>query len=225
MTDFKRARQADQKAVRRRALLDAAAVLFDAGGPTGPGINAIAAHAGFTKSNIYRYFESREHVLLELFLNEFDEFCSRVALEIEKVEAGDVAGVADAITQGFVLRPRLCRLVAIFGTVLEQNVSAATIEAIKTVLRDLTEPLVESMARGLRCAEIEDCHWAFAMTTSLLAGMWPGVSLAQSVASVLEQPQFARMSLSLDREFRRAVVALLSSITESGLPSRPLAEA
>ena len=212
MTDFKRARRTDQKNARRQSLLDAAADLFDAGGPSGAGINAIAAHAGFTKSNVYRYFESREHVLLSLFLEEFEGFSLAVSERIGSLPAGDVGGIADAMTAGFLDRPRLCKLVAIFGTVLEQNVSADTIEAVKSVLGGLTVPLVEAMRQRLPGATTEDCQWAFAMTTSLLAGMWPGVCPSPAAAEVLAKPEFARMTLALDREFKRALEALLRSV-------------
>ena len=71
---FQRARKPEEREIRREAILTAAAELFDAEGPQGAGLNAIAARAGFTKSNVYRYFESREEVLLSLFLAELDGF-------------------------------------------------------------------------------------------------------------------------------------------------------
>ena len=71
---FQRARKPEEQQLRREAILRAAAELFDAEGPQGAGLNAIAARAGFTKSNVYRYFESREEVLLSLFLAELEGF-------------------------------------------------------------------------------------------------------------------------------------------------------
>ena len=69
--DFQRARKPEERIIRRDALLAAAAELFDEGGPAGAGLNAIAARAGFTKSNVYRYFESREEVLLSALRKTF----------------------------------------------------------------------------------------------------------------------------------------------------------
>ena len=71
---FQRARKPEEQKLRREAILAAAAELFDAEGPQGAGLNAIAAKAGFTKSNVYRYFESREEVLMSLFLSELESF-------------------------------------------------------------------------------------------------------------------------------------------------------
>ena len=58
---FQRARKPEEITIRREAILAAAASLFDEEGPEGAGLNAIAARARFTKSNVYRYFESRAH--------------------------------------------------------------------------------------------------------------------------------------------------------------------
>ncbi len=60
---FRRARSPARKALRRAALLRAAAELVDADGPEGVSLAAIAARAGGAKSNVYRYFESREEIL------------------------------------------------------------------------------------------------------------------------------------------------------------------
>jgi TetR/AcrR family transcriptional regulator len=213
MTDFKRARQSDQKASRRRDLLDAAANLFDAEGPAAAGLNAIAAQAGFTKSNVYRYFESREAVLLALFLEEFDGFATQISTDIRCQKIGDVAALANVVIIALVCRQRLCRLIAIYGAVLERNISSATIEAEKTLLMQKTAPVVAALVDRLPGATAEDCGWAFAMTMALLAGMWPGVEPSPAAATVLAKPDLTHMVLTLDRELRRAIEALLSSVT------------
>lgn len=221
MADFKRARHADQKNARRQELLRAASELFDDGGPLGAGINAIAAHAGFTKSNVYRYFESREHVLLALFLEEFANFAGEATAELGRLPPCGPSDVGATITNGFASRPRLCKLAAVFGSMLEQNVSVGAIEDVKRTLANETGPLVEAMARSLPGSNVEDCGWAFAMIISLLAGMWPGASPSPATAQVLAKPEFAGMLLTLDVDFRRGVTAILASVATS--PSREAA--
>src|SRR5215471_18620054 len=63
---FQRARKPDERAHREKAILAAAAALFDAEGLEGVTLNAVARRAGIAKSNLYRYFESREAILLAL---------------------------------------------------------------------------------------------------------------------------------------------------------------
>ena len=63
---FQRARKPHEKAHRERAILEAAAALFEAEWLNGVSLNAVARRAGLAKSNLYRYFESREAILLAL---------------------------------------------------------------------------------------------------------------------------------------------------------------
>jgi AcrR family transcriptional regulator len=103
---FQRARKPEEIEARRVTLLAAAAELFDAEGPMGAGLNAIAVRAGFTKSNVYRYFESREQVLLQLFLGEMDRMVPVVCAELESTVEGDVDALAGLIAGAFSSRPR-----------------------------------------------------------------------------------------------------------------------
>jgi TetR/AcrR family transcriptional regulator len=213
MTGFQRARQPDQINLRREALLAAAAELFDTEGPGGAGLNAIAARAGFTKSNVYRYFESREDVLLALFLDEFDRLSDAIEAAISARPVGDTAAVAEAITVCFVAQPRCCHLMSIFSSVLEQNVSEKTIESVKRHLRRRTEGIVAALMNRLPGAKPEDCGWAITMTSALVAGMWPGVHPSAAVAAVLAKPEFAHMLLQPERDLKRAIAALLAGIS------------
>lgn len=213
MTGFQRARQPDQINLRREALLAAAAELFDAEGPRGAGLNAIAARAGFTKSNVYRYFESREDVLLALFLDEFDRLSDAIEDAISARPVGDTAAVAEAITTCFLAQPRCCYLMSIFASVLEQNVSEKTIEFVKRHLKARTEGVVAALMNRLPRAKAEDCGWAITMTFALVAGMWPGAHPSAAVAAVLAKPEFAHMLLQPERDLKRAIAALLAGIS------------
>lgn len=212
MSDFQRARQPEQINLRREALLAAAAELFDTEGPSGAGLNAIAARAGFTKSNVYRYFESREDVLLALFLDEIDRLSDSLEVAVSARPSGDVAAVAEAVTACFVAQPRCCHLMSIFASVLEQNVSEKTIESVKRHLNTRIERVVRALMGRLPGAIPEDCGWAIAMTLALVAGMWPGAHPSAAVAVVLAKPEFAHMALQPKRDLGRAIAALLASI-------------
>ena len=63
---FQRARQPNQIAERKEAVLRAALKLFQKHGLENVSLNDIAQEIGCAKSNLYRYFESREHIYLLL---------------------------------------------------------------------------------------------------------------------------------------------------------------
>lgn len=212
MVGFQRARQPEQKNLRREALLAAAAALFDVEGPNGAGLSAIAVHAGFTKSNVYRYFESREDVLLSLLLDEFDRLANAIERAMAIQHDGDAALMAEALTGCFIAQPRFCHLSSIFSNVLEQNVSEEAIVTVKRRLAVLTERILAALSAKMPHANPEDIGWAFAMTVSLIAGMWPAVHPSTSAAAVMSRPEFIHMRLLPERDLKRSIAALLASI-------------
>lgn len=66
MTTFQRARSEEQREARRQAILDVAARMLTQMPVSELTLNALARHVGLAKSNVLRYFESREAILLEL---------------------------------------------------------------------------------------------------------------------------------------------------------------
>ena len=66
MTSFQRARSEEQRDPRRRAILDTAAAMLAEMPVAEVSLNELSRRVGLAKSNVLRYFESREAVLLEL---------------------------------------------------------------------------------------------------------------------------------------------------------------
>lgn len=209
---FQRARKPEEIEARRETLLAAAAELFDAEGPMGAGLNAIAAKAGFTKSNVYRYFESREQVLLELFISEMDRMVPVLCAGLDSAAEGDVDGLADLLAGAFSRRPRLGQLTAILTGVLETNVSEETIMRTKRTMGALTAKLAEALQRKLPRASVADCLWAISMIGTLVAGMWPSARPSPAAARVLAREEFAAFRPNIERDLTRAARALLGSI-------------
>lgn len=209
---FQRARKPQEIEARRDTLLAAAAALFDAEGPHGAGLNAIAAKAGFTKSNVYRYFESREQVLLELFLSEMDALVPVFCARIEAVPQGDVSALAAIIAGEFIARPRLGQLSAILSGTLEANVSEDTIVATKRTMGVQIARLSEALHEKIPASSVSDCLWAVSMIGALVAGMWPGAHPSPAAARVLAREEFAAFRPNIERDLKRAAEALLASI-------------
>src|SRR5215471_16125057 len=121
---FHRARKPDEKAQRRKAILEAAAELFDTEGLDGVSLNAVARKAGVAKSNVYRYFESREAIFLALLSHDFTECVEALEQALARLRSpADVSSVARVLAQSLVAAPRFCALETAVTTVLERNIS------------------------------------------------------------------------------------------------------
>ena len=108
-TTFQRARSDEQRALRSQAILDTAAAMLQEMPAADVSLNELSRRVGLAKSNVLRYFDSREAVLLELLASRSREWLAhpgrRAALSARaqgRVQApcrtagGDDRRVADA---------------------------------------------------------------------------------------------------------------------------------
>ncbi len=216
--NFQRARKPQERELRREAILAAAAELFDAEGPQGAGLNAIAAKAGFTKSNVYRYFESREDVLLSLFLAELEQMVPDLEQRFSPIAPGDIDAIAAAIASTFISRPRLSSLSTIVSSTVEQNVSEPAVISLKRGMGALIAQAAILLQAKLPGSTPEDCAWVTAMVGTIVAGMWPAAHPSETARRVLAMPEFAHLKPSIEHDLERATRALLASLPAS--PSR-----
>ena len=83
-----RARRPEHKRERREAILAGARRLLDAEGVEGATLSAIARAAGLSKANCYRYFESREAILLAVILDEARAWLGTVEAGLAELDPG-----------------------------------------------------------------------------------------------------------------------------------------
>ncbi|WP_417307577.1 TetR family transcriptional regulator [Devosia sp.] len=209
---FQRARKPEQRELRRETILAAAADLFDSEGPRGTSLSAIAARAGFTKSNIYRYFESREEVLISLLHEEIDRFLVTLEDLLRAVPEGDAAAVARSTTDAYLQHPRFAHLLSILFATLEQNVSVEILVALKRHLAAMADRLGALIHDCLPTISPTDCAWAGMTIHTYVAGMWPSAHPSEAARQVLQMPEFAALAPSMERDLERVILALLSSL-------------
>src|SRR5215216_717361 len=133
---FQRARRPEQRAERRRAILDTAAAMLLEMPVADLSLNELSRRVGLAKSNVLNYFESREAVLLELASAELDGWVedlasalSDISPELPLAERTDL--VVAAVVRRLALRPVLCDLISAQASVLERNVSTEVVLAYK----------------------------------------------------------------------------------------------
>src|SRR3954451_10825730 len=79
---FQRARTEEQREVRRRTILDMASAMLEEMPVAALSLNELSRRVGLAKSNVLRYFETREAVLLELLDAAWREWLDGLAAEL-----------------------------------------------------------------------------------------------------------------------------------------------
>jgi AcrR family transcriptional regulator len=129
MSEFVRARRPEQKQQRRDAILSAARQLAIDSGVDNVSLGNVATAVGLAKSNIVRYFGTREEIYLELAADCWQEWRDEV---LKRLGEGDE--VIDALVGTLDARPLFCDLLSHGTTSLERNVSVDAARDYKRVM-------------------------------------------------------------------------------------------
>jgi AcrR family transcriptional regulator len=207
---FLRARRPEHKQQRREAILAAARELARASGVRNVSLGAVAEVVGLAKSNIIRYFGTREEIYLELLTEEWRQWAEVASPRLH--DAGDTAEAMAALAETIVDRQLFCDLLSHASTSLEQNVSVPAARTFKHAVHDLLTQMGTEVARATELTEREGRELVAA--ASGLAGMlYPAANPPSALAQVYaEDPQLAASRPALPTALIRTLSAMAAGL-------------
>ncbi|MGM1061622.1 TetR family transcriptional regulator [Saccharothrix sp. Mg75] len=183
--EFQRARRPEQVAQRRRTILETACAMLRERRVADISLRELSDRVGLAKSNVLRYFDSREAIFLEVLDEEWGAWLDEVERRLP--ETGGPVAVATALASSLVGRDLLCELVSGLGGVLERNVSHDSARAFKLRAHARTARLADLVRT--RVPVLDDAaarHFAGAVLV-MTAGLWPYANPTEAVAAVLRE--------------------------------------
>ncbi|GHH75059.1 TetR/AcrR family transcriptional regulator [Promicromonospora soli] len=222
---FQRARSEEQRAIRRQAILDTAMAMLDEMPVAEVSLNELSRRVGLAKSNVLRYFESREAVLLELLTGALqawlaevsDELATGIDAHLSAMGRGDQ--MAAVLSRSLARHTVLLDLVGAQAGVLEHNVSVDVVVRHKQSALTTLGAAVEMIRR--RVPELGDGARTVCMTTLILAGALS--TYCRPSASVLAayevDPALAQFAPDLRSSLESSVAMLIrGALVRSGDP-------
>lgn len=207
---FQRARKPAEKEQRRAVILRTALRLARRDGPLALSLNELAREAGITKSNVYRYFESREEILFRIYLLELDELVGQ--LETLFARRTKIATVADELARAFLARPLFCQILGMLASIVEHNISAAAIVSCKREMVVHLARVAPVFHRALPWLRPEDNFWIAQTIASYVASLWPATHPSPAAAEALRQPDLAWMKPDAESALRRFIEVTLTGL-------------
>jgi AcrR family transcriptional regulator len=219
MVMFQRARSEEQREARRRAILDAAAAMLAEMPLAQVTLNELSRRAGLAKSNVLRYFESREAVLLELLDLAWQDWL--VQLEKDLADAVDIAAplteradqLAVAVAASLASRPMLCDLISAQAAVLERNVSPEVAAQYK---RASIAGITALGGLMLGCVTELGEHDAVRLAGAVImmtGALWPHTQpSAAMLAAYAADPALGAMRLDFTATVRELVAVMIAGL-------------
>jgi AcrR family transcriptional regulator len=216
--EFQRARRPEHKQERREAILAAARELAGERPVREISLGDIARRVGLAKSNLLRYFESREDIFLRLLLREWESW--RVSLAKRLRSDGATADdVATTIARTIAERPLFCDLISEMSAVLERNVSVATAQAFKSQTLDKVDDLGAAAAERIPGLDGPDGRETIAAALVITAGLWPIANPAPRVMAMFAaDPALTRTHLDFEDRLQQLLSALITGFLNTATP-------
>jgi AcrR family transcriptional regulator len=174
------------------------------------GLNELARQTGMAKSNVYRYFESREALLLDLLWEEWTSWFLGIQKQINsrKIPRQDPEMLIRRIVKDIAGQRLLCLLTAALPTVLEANLSEQKVREFKKSSLDFFwqaaayfESIAPQLSKESYARMLHD-------GACLIAGLYPHAHPAKVVQKVLKSSELGFFRRNFAKDLERMLLAI-----------------
>jgi AcrR family transcriptional regulator len=210
---FQRARRPEQKEERRAHLLETARAALRSGMELSElGLNELARQAQMTKSNVYRYFENREELLLALLEEESAQWQSDLVAKLAAMPQPTAPQIAQAFAEVSAAYPLMCRLFSILPSIIEHNVSGERLTSFKGNAVALMGAVAQQLHRCMPSIPVAN-HIAFVrQAMALMIGLWPLSHPRDVLAQVLALPELQPLRYHFETDLAAGLLLLLRGL-------------
>lgn len=201
MTDcmpWQRARREDQIEQREATILEAAALLFDQHRYEAISLVMIGKQAKFTRSNLYRYFKTKEDIYLRLLEQEVEHWYQQAFIDIQSASKGNFV---ECWLGPILNQPRLLKLFDILDNVLEENASDEAILAFKQTTAKCMVSLQTELISKQLFEDEEGVGKFFMASISLATGIYPKLNMPERIHKLSEQ-----VGMSMPPEYYKTIL-------------------
>lgn len=144
---FQRARSEDQIQDRIQEIIDAASSIYDSSGYEGLNFSAISEYTKFTRPNIYKYFKTKDEILLIILKEDLKSFLMSLIKSFKINKLYSLYEISEIWTDTLIKHSRLLKLYAILFTTIEKNVSVESLAEFKKELIKMQLQLIDFVSQ------------------------------------------------------------------------------
>jgi len=209
---WQRARTDEQKLQRIEAILEATARLYEVSSFERITLAAIAREANFTRSNLYKYFRSKEEIFFEFLKQDVRLWRRDLVGDYANIASCSVETFADIWVKVLMRHQRLLRLVSVLYAHLEKKASRESLVGFKKMASHEFSQVSALLCRLFPDLPSEQALTFLQQQLAASIGLYTMTDLSATQRRVLEMPEFQHFQLDFADSFRTAVTCLLKGL-------------
>jgi len=211
---WQRARTEEQKQQRVSKIIDATARLYKKHSFEEITFVSIAKEAKFTRSNLYKYFNSKEEILFELLKHDIILWRQDLVATLQKKNRFYVEAFASVWLEVQRRHGRMLNLISILYAYLEKNSSIESLIDFKTMAKNEFKVLSELLCGLFPTLRIENAVKFLNMQLAASIGLYTMTNLSEAQQKVLEYPEFEHFKVDYDTYFKESIKYLLQGLLD-----------
>ena len=211
--NWQRARTEDKKNERRQAIYDAAFTLFKNKGYENVSFNGIASEAGFTKSNMYRYFSSREEVFLNVFANLFEKWTEDCIKQLKKLHQDEpFNSFAKLYVKSLMSHPQFLDLTPLLFISLEKNSSYEQLLVFKRQAKNLLFGIAIEISRIYPELEGEKAFKFLTLSHAATTNYWAANTQSEALKKIYKQEEFQDLRPNFEKDLTTSIEVIIHGL-------------
>ena len=211
---WQRARSSEQVQERVSEILEGAAAVFLSVPYEKATMQMIAREAGFTRSNLYRYFNTREEIFLALFMKDLDAWAHSIIAAFNSEDS--LKSFARRWTELLCRQTRLLRLTPLLTITLEKNTSEEVYRQTKLTLHEKMTAVVPHLQRALPSLSDMQVFEFLLFHQALLSGAQPMARYSDMQLRVLDELKLQVLKIDFAAFYEKSILMYLRGVLASG---------
>ncbi len=213
---WQRARTDEKKNVRKDSIYEAALTLFKKNGYEKVSFNGIASEAGFTKSNMYRYFKSKEEIFLVIFADLFEKWVDDYLSQLKKLkQEEDVNSFVNTWVGSIMSHPNFLDLMPILFSSLEKNSSYEQLVEFKKLSKNLLYKISIEISRIYPDIQGEKAFRFLSLSYAATSNYWSAESQNEALKKIYLQDEFKELKPNFKKDLTESIEIIIQGIKAS----------
>ena len=205
--EWKRARNSKQVELRVQSITDACEKLLSKSLPQDLKMRDIAEESGLAVGAIYRYFSSKEALILSVYLNKMQDLLNDVA-NYSPIEGG-LEELSIYLAKTYAEHKFFWYLSTFAGTILETNLPENEVKEHKISAMEMTSNCIEQLVTKVPEMSIEEIFTLFMDSFFYTCGIYSFAFPPKHIDKILEDPKLSNFKPAWESSIHRMLNGLL----------------